>query len=43
MFSGKWRKMEKSVEQSTRRVLPWYVGIMEYLEGTAEELGAGHV
>jgi hypothetical protein len=38
-----FRKMEKGVGQSTRRVLPWHEGITEYLEGTAKELGVGHV
>jgi hypothetical protein len=33
------KKMEKGVEWSTRRVLSWHEGILEYLEGTAEELG----
>jgi hypothetical protein len=38
-----FRKMEKGVGWSTRRVLPWHKEITEYLEGTAEELGFGHV
>jgi hypothetical protein len=40
MFS---EKMEKGAGRSTRRVLPWHEEITEYLEGTAEEFGGGHV
>jgi hypothetical protein len=35
--------MEKGVRWSTWRVLSWHEEIMEYLEGTAEEFGGGHV
>jgi hypothetical protein len=35
--------MEKSVGRGTRRVLPWHEEITEYLEGTDEEFGVGHV
>jgi hypothetical protein len=38
-----FRKMEKGVGQSTRRLLSWHEGISEYLEGTTEELGVDHV
>jgi hypothetical protein len=31
-------KMEKGVEWSTRRVLPWHGCGSEYLQGTAEEM-----
>jgi hypothetical protein len=30
-------KMEKGVRRSTRRVLLWHDGGLEYLEGTAKE------
>jgi hypothetical protein len=36
-------KMEKGAGRSTWRVLLWHEVLMEYLEGTAEEVGGGHV
>jgi hypothetical protein len=32
-----WKEKEKGAGWSTRRVLPWHEGGLEYLEGTAEE------
>jgi hypothetical protein len=43
VLQNDFRKMENSVGQSTRRVLPWHEESSEYLEGTGEELGVGHV
>jgi hypothetical protein len=36
-------KMEKGAERGTRRVLLWHGYGSEYLQGTAEENGDGHV
>jgi hypothetical protein len=38
-----FRKMEEGVGQSTWRVLPWHGYGLDYLEGTVEEIGDGHV
>jgi hypothetical protein len=35
--------MEEGARQSTRRVLSWHGYGLEYLQGTAEEIGDGHV
>jgi hypothetical protein len=36
--NGVFGKMEKSIERSTRRVLPWHGCGLEYLQGTAKEM-----
>jgi hypothetical protein len=42
-YKSVFRKMEKGAGRSTWRVLPWHEVLMEYLEGTAEEVGGVHV